>query len=139
MWQLWCYSVLRRVPRLVNKRGRVKVPQHEEETSENLLLHKVKEGGNDVQRKEQTPDGVETLTEKMKELKLFPKLEYRRRHLKQVFKTWLLLMYHNSKIDPSFVFHDSLTSNCLGPSDEEVAYVLWTLGQVCRCLYVGTV
>jgi hypothetical protein len=76
-------SVLRRVPRLVNKRGRVKVPQNEEETSESVLLHGG-EHGNDSRRKEQASDGVETLTEKMKELKLFPKLEYRRRHLKQV-------------------------------------------------------
>ncbi|KAG0504133.1 hypothetical protein KC19_8G075200 [Ceratodon purpureus] len=78
------YSVLRRVPRLVNKRGRVKVLQHEEETSENAILRKA-EDENDSQRKEQSPDGIDALTDKIKELKLFPKLEYRRRHLKQVF------------------------------------------------------
>lgn len=80
------YSVRRRVPRLVNKRGRAKVPKNEEEMSANSLLDKVREDGTERQRKEQIAVGVENLTEAMKELRLFPKLEYRRRHLKQVFK-----------------------------------------------------
>lgn len=79
------YSVRRRVPRLVNKRGRAKVPKNEEEMSANSLLDKVREDGTERQRKEQIAVGVENLTEAMKELRLFPKLEYRRRHLKQVF------------------------------------------------------
>lgn len=78
------YSVLRRVPRLVNKRGRVAVPQLEKETADKLLEDERGDwDGN--RKKEQTSVGVENLTERMKELKLFPKLEYRRRHLKQVF------------------------------------------------------
>ena len=128
-------SVLRRVPRLVNKRGRVKAPQHEEETSENLLLHKVREDGNDSQRKEQTSDGVENLTEKMKELKLFPKLEFRRRHLKQVLRTWFLLLQPN--------FNRSLRSSVMS----SIVELLWInmllicfeyFGQFRRFLYVGT-
>lgn len=70
----------------MNKRGRVKTPEREKEIAENFLLD---EGGEDLngdKKKEQTPGGVETLTERMKELKLFPKLEHRRRHLKQVIK-----------------------------------------------------
>jgi len=78
------YSVLRRVPRLVNKRGRVTVPQLEKETADKLLEDETGDwDGN--QKKEQTSVGVENLTKRMKELKMFPKLEYRRRHLKQVF------------------------------------------------------
>lgn len=79
-------SVLRRVPRLVNKRGRVKLPQLEKETAENLVEDEAGEDWNGNQKKEQTSVGVENLIERMKELKVFPKLEYRRRHLKQVLK-----------------------------------------------------
>jgi hypothetical protein len=75
--------VLRRVPRLVRKRGRVHIPQQEGNKVEPLLVEDVRDGPGH-EHKQPAPTTMEGLTESLKELKLFPKLEHRRRHLNQV-------------------------------------------------------
>ena len=75
--------MLRRVPRLVRKRGRVHIPQQEGNEMQSLLLEDGRDGlGHE--NKQSAPTTMEGLTESLKELKLFPKLEHRRRHLNQV-------------------------------------------------------
>lgn len=75
--------MLRQVPRLVRKRGRVHTPQQERNEIETLLVEDV---GDDLghENKQPAPTTMEGLTESLKELKLFPKLEHRWRHLNQV-------------------------------------------------------
>lgn len=58
----------------------MKLPEHEKETK-----------GGDGQQEDRASVEFEKLTESMKELKLFPKLEHRQRHLKQVLNLARLL------------------------------------------------
>ncbi|GLJ40881.1 hypothetical protein SUGI_0845700 [Cryptomeria japonica] len=81
------YTVRRHVPRLVNKRGRrSKIPKDESNNEcssgvvENSDLVTINAEGN-----ENSSKAIDEITEGLKELRLFPKLEHRRRHVGQVF------------------------------------------------------
>ncbi|KAH7294044.1 hypothetical protein KP509_28G054000 [Ceratopteris richardii] len=84
------YSVRRWVPRLVRRRGRsCKNQQVEEDLHRQPSLHasvQLPEGtSQSVDSKTDGDNEIDDLTSQMKELRIFPKLEHRRRHLKQVF------------------------------------------------------
>lgn len=81
------YTVRRLVPRLVRKRGRgSKIPAEE---SHNDCSSSVAESSNlstiSEQSAEKLSKEIDEISEGLKELRLFPKLEHRRRHVGQVF------------------------------------------------------
>ncbi|KAJ7524771.1 hypothetical protein O6H91_17G020500 [Diphasiastrum complanatum] len=77
------YTVRLHVPRLVSKRGRAIAKIQVE--GENCIDSKLKSGSSEASEVNLKDDAVNSLISDLKELKLFPKLEYRRRHLNQVF------------------------------------------------------
>lgn len=90
------YSVRRWIPRLVRKRGRSahhQAIQENDNNDQDQSLHVVKDISTEVNIRSSScvhqladnATGIEEVTDRLKELRLFPKLEHRRRHLKQVF------------------------------------------------------
>lgn len=76
------YSVRRWVPRLVHRRGRsIRLQRNEDLTAEEPEQSICMPKDSDIT----TAIEVDNLAAQLKELRLFPKLEHRRRHLNQVF------------------------------------------------------
>ena len=51
-----------------------------------------------------TPTAVDVITEKLKELHVFPKLEHRRRHLKQVKLFFISLFSHSLLVRAIYIY-----------------------------------
>ncbi|MCO5584457.1 hypothetical protein L7F22_038385 [Adiantum nelumboides] len=82
------YSVRRWIPRLVRRRGRSACNEEGENTCcQHASMDSFSEARSDqcTQKKADGQNQIESLTSQLQELRMFPKLEHRRRHLKQVF------------------------------------------------------
>ncbi|MCO5569399.1 hypothetical protein L7F22_023111 [Adiantum nelumboides] len=80
------YSVRRWIPRLVRRRGRSACNKESENTCcQHASMDSSSEAGSDqcTQKKTDGQNEIESLTSQLQELRMFPKLEHRRRHLKQ--------------------------------------------------------